>query len=148
MKIKMKKSNAPLTSTPAGQYTVKKSMKPLSSLVGAPRRGGGDDPHDSDDEGDCDDGDEGRKGRDCDDDDGSRRGRDHDRSRKRKASRSRSRDTAPRRSRSRSRDSRGIIAVPKMPALDPKSYYWAGNIAFLRYYIEKWRKLLDPSHPM
>merc|ERR1711873_157278 len=31
MKIKMMKSNAPLTSTPAGQYTVKKSMKPLSS---------------------------------------------------------------------------------------------------------------------
>ena len=33
-----------------------------------------------------------------------------------------------------------------MPALDPKNYYWAGNTAFLRYYIEKWRKLLDPSN--
>merc|ERR1712240_747562 len=84
------------------------------------------------------------KGRDRNDDDGSRRGRDHDKSRKRKASRSR--DTAPRRSRSRSRDSRGIIALPKMPALDPKNYYWAGNTAFLRYYIEKWRKLLDPTN--
>merc|ERR1712240_758254 len=134
MRIKMKTSNAPLISTPAGHYTVKKSMKPISSRVGAPRRGGGDDPHDSDD------------GDDRDDDDGSRRGRDHDRSRKRKASRSRSRDTAPRRSRSRSRDSRCITAVPKMSALDPKSYYWAGNTAFLRYYIEKWRKLLDPSN--
>ena len=58
MKIKMKKSNAPLTSTPAGQYTVKKSMKPLSSLVSAPRRGGGDNPHDSDDGNDHDDGNE------------------------------------------------------------------------------------------
>merc|ERR1711873_114527 len=57
MKIKMMKSNAPLTSTPAGQYTVKKSMKPLSSRVGAPRRGGGDDPHDSDNGSDHDDGD-------------------------------------------------------------------------------------------
>merc|ERR1712082_589240 len=98
------------------------------------------------DGGDHDDGDDGRKERDRDDDDGSRRGRDHDRSRKRKASRSRSRDTAPRRSRSRSRDSRCITAVPKMPALDPKSYYWSGHTAFLRYYIEKWRKLLDPSN--
>merc|ERR1712089_25282 len=64
MKIKTKNSNAPLTSTPAGQYTVKKLMRPLSSLVGAPRRGGGDDPHDSDNGSDHDDGDEGRKGRD------------------------------------------------------------------------------------
>merc|ERR1711989_203307 len=80
MKIKMMKSNAPLTSTPAGQYMVKKSMKPLSSLVGIPRRGGDDDPHDSNDgrdhDDDDDDGNEGRKGRDRDDDDGSRRGRD------------------------------------------------------------------------
>ena len=36
MVIKIKKSTAPLTSTPAGQYTVTKSMKPLSSRVGAP----------------------------------------------------------------------------------------------------------------
>merc|ERR1711873_80072 len=85
MKIKMKKSNAPLTSTPAGQYTVKKSMKPLSSLVGAPRRGGGDNPHDSDDGSDHDDGNEERKERDRDDDDSSRKSRDHDRSRKRKS---------------------------------------------------------------
>ena len=86
MKIKMMKSNAPLISTPAGHYTIKKSMKPLSSRVGAPRRGGGDDPHDSDDGGNHDDGDDGRKERDRDDNDGSRRGKDHDRSRKRKAS--------------------------------------------------------------
>lgn len=33
-----------------------------------------------------------------------------------------------------------------MPTLDPKNYYWNGNTAFLRYYIEKWRKLLDPSN--
>merc|ERR1712089_75798 len=66
MKIKMKNSNAPLTSTPAGQYTVKKSMRPLLSLVGAPRRGGGDDPHDSDDGSDHDDGDKERKRRDRD----------------------------------------------------------------------------------
>merc|ERR1712082_153786 len=84
--------------------------------------------------------------RDCDDDDGSRRGRDHDKSRKRKADRSRSRDTSPRGSGSRSRESRGILAVPKMPALDPKNYWWSGNTAFLRYYIEKWRKLLDPTN--
>ena len=90
MEIKMMKSNAPLTSTPAGQYTVKKSMKPISSLVGIPRRGGDDDPHDSDDgsdhEDDDDNGNKGRKGRDHDDDDSSRRGRDYDRSRKRKRS--------------------------------------------------------------
>merc|ERR1711867_415831 len=41
---------------------------------------------------------------------------------------------------------RGMIAVPKMPALDPKNYYWNGNTAFLRYYIEKWRRLLDPRN--
>merc|ERR1712115_290327 len=150
MKIKMRKSNAPLTSTPAGQYTVKKSMKPLSSLVGVSRRGGDDDPHGSDDgsdhDDDDDDGNEGRKGRDRDDDDGSRRGRDYDRSRKRKRSRSRSRDTGSRRSRSRSRGSRCITAVPKMPNLDPRNFFWTGNTAFLRYYIEKWRKLLDPSN--
>merc|ERR1712163_37643 len=131
MKIKMMKSNVPLTSTPAGQYTVKKSMKPLSSLVGAPRRGGGDDPHDSDDGSNHDNGNEGRKGRDRDDDDGSRRSRDHVRSRRRKRSRSRSRDAGPRRSRSRSRESRSFTAVPKMPTLDPRNYYWAGNTAFL-----------------
>ena len=33
-----------------------------------------------------------------------------------------------------------------MPNLDPRNYYWTGNTAFLRYYIEKWRKLLDPSN--
>merc|ERR1711867_29853 len=41
---------------------------------------------------------------------------------------------------------RGMIAVPKMPALDPKNYWWNGNTAFLRYYIEKWRRLLDPRN--
>merc|ERR1711873_22128 len=147
MRIKLKTSNAPLVSTLAGHYSVKKSMKPMSSRVGVPGRGGGDDPHDSDDEGDHDGGDKGRKGRDRDDDDdGSRRGRDHDKTRKRKAIQSRSRDTSPRRSRSRSRESRGIIAVQKMPALDPKNYFWSGNTAFLRFYIEKWRKLLDPTN--
>merc|ERR1712082_107747 len=84
--------------------------------------------------------------RDCDDDDGSRRGRDHDKSRKRKADRSRSRDTSPRGSGSRSREARGMVAVPKMPALDPKNYWWSGNTAFLQYYIEKWRRLLDPRN--
>ena len=39
-----------------------------------------------------------------------------------------------------------MTAVPKMPNLDPRNYYWTGNTAFLRYYIEKWRKLLDPSN--
>merc|ERR1712101_103920 len=33
-----------------------------------------------------------------------------------------------------------------MPKLDPRNYFWTGNTAFLRYYIEKWRKLLDPSN--
>ena len=146
MEIKMMESNAPLTSTPAGQYTVKKSMKPISSLVGIPIRGGDDDPQDSSNGRDHDDndGNEGRQGRDSDDDDNSRRGTNYDRSRKRK--RSRSRDNGSRRSRSRSRGSKYISAVPKMPNLDPKNYYWAGNTAFLRYYIEKWRKLLDPSN--
>merc|ERR1711873_346052 len=83
MRIKLKTSNAPLVSTLAGHYSVKKSMKPMSSRVGVPGRGGGDDPHDSDDEGDHDGGDKGR------------RGRDHDKSRKRRASRTMSRDTAP-----------------------------------------------------
>merc|ERR1711905_16062 len=41
---------------------------------------------------------------------------------------------------------RGIIAVPKMPNLDPRNYFWHGNTAFLQYYIEKWRKLLNPSN--
>merc|ERR1711873_343866 len=108
--------------------------------------GGDDDPHDSDDGGDHDGRDEGRKGRDRDYDNGSRRGRDYDKSRKRKADQSRSRDTSPRSSESRSGESRGMIAVPKMPALDPKNYWWSGNTAFLRYYIEKWRRLLDPRN--
>merc|ERR1711895_174929 len=149
MKLKMMKANAALTSTPAGQYMVKKSMRPISSIVGGPGRGRDDDPHDSDDgsdHDDDDDGNEGRRRRDRDDDDGSRRGRDYDRSRKRKRSRSRSRDNGSRRSRSRSRGSRYITAVPKMPNLDPRNYFWTGNTAFLRYYIEKWRKLLDPSN--
>merc|ERR1711873_322823 len=83
MRIKLKTSNAPLISTLAGHYSVKKSMKPMSSRVGVPRRGGHDDPHEGDDDG----GDEGRKGRGRDDDDGSKR--------KRRASRTMSRDTAP-----------------------------------------------------
>ena len=44
----MMKANAALTSTPAGQYTVHKSMKPISSVVGGPGGGGDDDPRDSD----------------------------------------------------------------------------------------------------
>merc|ERR1712243_317659 len=37
-----------------------------------------------------------------------------------------------------------VLGAPKMPGLDPKNYYWNGKTAFLRYYIEKWRRLLDP----
>merc|ERR1712101_12678 len=55
-------------------------------------------------------------------------------------------DTGSRRSRSRSRGSGCITAVPKMPTLDARNYHWSGNTAFLRYYIEKWRKLLDPTN--
>ena len=33
-----------------------------------------------------------------------------------------------------------------MPTLDARNYHWSGDTAFLRYYIEKWRKLLDPSN--
>merc|ERR1711895_379565 len=141
------KANAALTSIPAGQYTVQKSMKPISSIVGGPGGGGDDDPRDSDngsDHDDDDDRDEGRRRRDRDDDEDSRRGRDYGSSRKRKRSRSRSRDNGSRSSRSRSRGSKYTTAVPKMPNLDPKNYYWAGNTAFLHHYIEKWRKLLDP----
>ena len=143
MELKMMTANAPLSSTPAGQYTVHKSMTPISTVVGGP--GGGDDgpsDDDSDHDDDDDDRDEGRRGRgrDRDDDEDSRRGT------KRKRSRSRSRDNGSRRSTSRSRGSKYTTAVPKMPNLDPKNYYWHGNTAFLRYYIEKWRKLLDPSN--
>merc|ERR1712243_224373 len=38
MRIKLKTSNAPLISTPAGHYSVKKSIKPMLSRVGVPRR--------------------------------------------------------------------------------------------------------------
>ena len=129
IKLKMMKANAALTSTPAGQYTVKKSMRPISSIVGGPGGGGDDDPRDSDngsDHDDDDDRDEGRRRRDRDDDEDSRRGT------KRKRSQSRSRDNGSRRSTSRSRGSKYTTAVPKMPNLDPKNYYWAGNTAFLR----------------
>ena len=85
MNIKMMTSNAPLVSTPAGHHSVKKSMEPISSYVGAPRRRESDDPHNSNDGNDPDEKDEGR------------RSRDHDRSRRRKRSRSRSRDTESRR---------------------------------------------------
>merc|ERR1712240_934759 len=84
MRIKLKTANAPLVSTRAGQYSVKKSMNPMSSRVGVPGRGGDGDPYDSDDEGDHDDRDKGRKGRDRDDDDNSGRGRDQDKSKKKK----------------------------------------------------------------
>merc|ERR1712240_508271 len=146
MRIKLKTANALLVSTRAGQYSVKKSMNPISSRVGGPGRGGDGDPYDSDDEGDHDDRDKGRKGRDRDDDDDSGRRRDQGKPRKRKADRSRSGEVSPRRSESRSGESRGMIAVQKMPALDPKNYWWSGNTAFLPYYIEKWRRLLDPSN--
>ena len=146
MKIKLKTANAPLVSTRPGNYAVKKSMKPMSSRVGGPGRGGDGDPDDSDDDGDHDHGSNGRRGRDRDDDDDSGRRRDRGKPRKRKAERSGSEEVSPRRSESSSREPRGMIAVPKMPALDPKNYWWNGNTAFLRYYIEKWRRLLDPRN--
>ena len=146
MKIKLKTANAPLVSTRAGDYAVKKSMKSMSSRVGGPGRGGDGDPDDSDDDGDHDHGSNGRRGRDRDDDDDSGRRRDRGNPRKRKANRDGSEEVSPRRSESSSREPRGMIAVPKMPALDPKNYWWNGNTAFLRYYIEKWRRLLDPRN--
>merc|ERR1712240_874282 len=100
MKIKLKSATARLTSTRAGDYAVKNSMKPMSSRVGGPGRGGGGDPDDSDDDGDHDHDNNGRRGRDQDDD-----------------------DDSGRRSESSSREPRGMIAVPKMPALDPKNYW-------------------------
>merc|ERR1711867_112000 len=91
--------------------------------------GGGGDDYPSDDDSDYDDddiGDRGRRGRDNDGGDGS--GRGIKRKRKQKASRW----AGP------------VLGAPKMPGLDPKNYFWNGKTAFLRYYIEKWRKLLDP----
>merc|ERR1712240_432628 len=146
MKIKLKSANARLISTRAGDYAVKNSMKPMSSRVGGPGRSGGGDPDDSDDDGDHDHESNGRRGRDRDDDDDSGRRRDRGNTRKRKANRDGSEEVSPRRSESRSGESRGMIAVPKMPALDPKNYWWNGNTAFLRYYIKKWRRLLDPRN--
>ena len=146
MKIKLKTANARLTSTRAGDYAVRNSMKPMSSRVGGPGRGGGGDPDDSDDDDDHDHESNGRRGRDRDDGDDSGRRRDRGNTRKRKANRDGSEEGSPRRSESSSREPRGMIAVPKMPALDPKNYWWNGNTAFLRYYIEKWRRLLDPRN--
>ena len=132
-KIKLMTSNAPLTSTPAGQFSERKSMNPISSRIGAPSGGGDGNPDDSDDESDYDDEDEEKGRRNRDTDDGSRRNRDDDRSGKRKRSRSRSRDTRSKRRRSSSRVPRGRTAVPKMPNLDPRNYYWYGNMAFLHF---------------
>merc|ERR1712240_158175 len=146
MKIKLKSATARLTSTRAGDYAVKNSMKPRSSCVGGPGRGGGGDPDDSDDDGDHDHESNGRRGRDRDDDDDSGRRRDRGNTRKRKANRDGSEEGSLKRSESSSREPRGMIAVPKMPALDPKNYWWNGNTAFLQYYIEKWRRLLDPRN--
>merc|ERR1712163_109742 len=87
MRIKLKTANAPLVSTRPGDYSVKKSMKPMSSRGGGPGRGGDGDPDDSDDEGDHDYGSNGRRGRDRDDDDDSGRRRDQGKHRKRKAER-------------------------------------------------------------
>ena len=33
-----------------------------------------------------------------------------------------------------------------MPVLNPKNFWWNRNTTFLRYYIEKWRRLLDPRN--
>merc|ERR1711873_136894 len=103
MKIKLKSATARLTSTRAGDYAVKNSMKPMSSRVGGPGRGGGGDPDDSDDDGDHDHESNGRRDRDLDDDDDSGRRRDRGNTRKRKANRDGSEEGSPRRSESRSR---------------------------------------------
>merc|ERR1712240_745543 len=144
MKIMLKTANARLTSTRAGDYAVRNSMKPMSSRVGGPGRGG--DPDDSDDDDDHDHDSNGRRGRDRDDGYDSGRRRDRGNTRKRKANRDGSEEGSPRRSESSSREPRGMVTVPKMPALDPKNYWWNGNTAFLQYYIEKWRRLLDPRN--
>merc|ERR1712082_67018 len=108
--------------------SVSKSMIPISTYVGGPDDGD-DDPSDDDSDYDDDDhGDRGRRGRDHDEDEGSRRG--IKRKRKQKAS----------------RGSGPVLGAPKMPGLDPKNYFWNGKTAFLRYYIEKWSKLLDPMN--
>ena len=57
-----------------------------------------------------------------------------------------SRDSGSRKRTSKSSGPMYAMGAPKMPSLDPRNYYWNGNSAFLRYYIEKWRKLLDPSN--
>ena len=44
MKLKMLRAHAPLTSTPAGQYTEVRSMKPFSSRIGPSGGGDDDDP--------------------------------------------------------------------------------------------------------
>merc|ERR1712082_586011 len=108
--------------------SVSKSMIPISTYVGGP--GDGDDgPSDDDSDYDDDDhGDRGRQGRDHDGDEGSRRGI------KRKRKQYASSRSGP------------VLGAPKMPGLDPKNYFWNGKTAFLRYYIEKWRKLLDPMN--
>merc|ERR1712089_94608 len=127
-KIQNDATHAALRSTPAGEHSVSKSMVPISTYVGRPDDGD-DDPSDDDSDYDDDDnGDRGRRGRDHDDDEGSRRG--IKRKRKQKAL----------------RGSGPILGAPKMPGLDPKNYFWNGKTAFLRYYIEKWRKLLDPTN--
>ena len=133
-KLKMATAHASLSSTRAGQHTVQKSMAPISTVVGRPD-GGDDDPSDDDSDYDDDDDnrDRGRRGRDRDDDEGSRRGT------KRKRSQSMSRKRA-------SKGSGPVMGAPKMPGLDPRNYFWNGKSAFLRYYIEKWKKLLDPQN--
>ena len=45
-----------------------------------------------------------------------------------------------------SKSSGPLMGAPKMPGLDPRNYFCNGKTAFLRYYIEKWKKLLDPSN--
>ena len=140
MELKMKILNAPLSSTPPGQHAVHKSMTPISTVVGGPE--GGDDGHsneDSDHDDNENDRDEGRreKGRDLE---------DPRTATKRKRIPNRTRDNGPRRRTSRCRRSHCTTSAPKMPGLDPRNYYWNGNTAFLRYYIEKWRRLLHPSN--
>merc|ERR1712089_13685 len=127
-KIQMDATHAALTSTRAGEHSVTKSMAPISTFVGRPD-GGDDDPSDDDSDYDDDDnGDGSRRGRDRDDDEGSRRGI------KRKRRQKALKGSGP------------AIGAPKMPGLDPKNYFWNGKTAFLRYYIEKWKKLLDPQN--
>merc|ERR1711867_384691 len=118
----------PLTSTPAGEHSLSKSMIPISTYVGGPAHGDADPSDDDSGHDDEDHANKGTRERDHDNDEGSRE------------------SINMKRKKQVSQKSGPIVGSPKTPRIDPTYYFWNGKTASLRNYIGRWRQLLDPTN--